>query len=485
MTAAYACSDNVAVAKCVGTVPTGSAVPTSEVGSHTFTVTATDKSGNSATRTVTYTVVTRPAAGSEPPAPAADTTAPIVNLRAPVDGATYQLGETVRADYSCIDNLAIVTCDGTVADGEPIPTNRAGSHAVSVTAKDSSGNVATEIATYTVKDGTGPTITVTSPAADASFAWGQSVTAGYSCADDAAVVNCTATVADATVANGAALPTTGAPGPGTKTLKVEATDSSGNVTTKDVQYTVKPSGYYALTYDDGPHSAATDCGAESPTCPNYPATQKTLDALKSVGAKATFFLVGQNVVADAALVKTLADAGMTLASHTYTHVNFGPPDPSDPTVPATVTEAQAADELQKTQAAIQAAAGVTPTFFRPPYGQYDAQTVTWLAPFGLALTAWTVDTNDWTGIDATTIARNAVDGMPAAGEEPATSGIQPGGIILMHDNSPRTADATPLIVNRLRDEKGLLPGRLALTTVPQPGPYGDPQPAYYVEAVVP
>ncbi|MGW4662691.1 PxKF domain-containing protein [Streptosporangium sandarakinum] len=57
-TASYRCDDDLAgVATCAGTVPDGSALDTSAVGFHEFTVNATDKAGNAADKKVTYQVV--------------------------------------------------------------------------------------------------------------------------------------------------------------------------------------------------------------------------------------------------------------------------------------------------------------------------------------------------------------------------------------------------------------------------------------------
>ncbi|MFF3861276.1 OmpL47-type beta-barrel domain-containing protein [Streptomyces sp. NPDC002209] len=60
VTASYSCTDATSgVASCVGTAPNGSAVDTSTLGSHTFTVNAKDVATNPSTKSVTYTVAYR------------------------------------------------------------------------------------------------------------------------------------------------------------------------------------------------------------------------------------------------------------------------------------------------------------------------------------------------------------------------------------------------------------------------------------------
>lgn len=392
------------------------------------------------------------------PQPAADTAAPAVHLVSPLNGEKLEAGTVVTAQFSCTDNVAVAKCISTFPAGAAIPTNVLGDHQFAVTAVDSSGNVTSVIVTYTVVDSTGPRVTITSPAAATSYGWAAAGVAQFSCSDVVGVASCTAAVGTTNVANGGALPTSGTPGPGTRTLTVTAKDTSGNITVQKVDYTVLAAGYYALTFDDGPNGTYT---------------QSLLTQLATLKAHATFFLVGENVASWPALAKAEADAGMTLGNHTYTHANLGPSDPTDPTVPATSTDPSG--ELSKTQTAIQNATGITPAFFRPPFGQYDATTFTWLAPFGLDLTAWTVDSGD------------SNTPTPTAQRITATAEtVQPGGIILMHDSKAQTIAAVPTIVTDLASKRGLLPGKLAydpLTAVP--GPYGSPQPDFFVHAVAP
>jgi len=56
--ASYACADGGSgLAACAGTAANGGALDTSSVGAKSFSVTATDAAGNTATKTVTYFVV--------------------------------------------------------------------------------------------------------------------------------------------------------------------------------------------------------------------------------------------------------------------------------------------------------------------------------------------------------------------------------------------------------------------------------------------
>jgi hypothetical protein len=145
----YSCTDEPGgsgLASCSGPVPSGQPIDTSTAGDHTFAVTATDKAGNSASKTVAYTVK----AGPPPP----ETTPPTVTITSPSDGATYQQGKTVNARYSCQDEpggSGLKSCRGTVPSGEPIDTRTPGTKTFAVTASDNAGNTASKTVTYTVE----------------------------------------------------------------------------------------------------------------------------------------------------------------------------------------------------------------------------------------------------------------------------------------------------------------------------------------------
>ncbi|MFB4305484.1 polysaccharide deacetylase family protein [Actinomadura sp. GTD37] len=202
-----------------------------------------------------------------------------------------------------------------------------------------------------------------------------------------------------------------------------------------------PNGYVALTYDDGP-TAAT-----------LPAL---LDQLRAAGARATFFIQGNNAEARPDLVRAEQRAGMWIGNHTDTHPHL--PD---------LGELAAFKEILGTQRTLRRITGRPPTLFRPPYGETNDQVRRDETRLRLLEVLWTVDSRDWAG--ATT------DEIVAAART-----LQPGGIILMHDWAQASVDAVPRIVGDLR-ERGLCPGRIAFT--PKKVPFGETY--FHATAVAP
>ena len=80
-----------------------------------------------------------------------DTTAPVITLTTPVDGATYVKDQVVLADWSTQDAYSGVASDqGTVASGDPIDTAGFGARSFTVSATDVAGNTATTTVGYSV-----------------------------------------------------------------------------------------------------------------------------------------------------------------------------------------------------------------------------------------------------------------------------------------------------------------------------------------------
>jgi len=109
-------------------------------------------------------------------------------------------------------------------------------------------------------------------------------------------------------------------------------------------------------------------------------TQQLIDILGKYNVKATFFVVGEWVDKYPESVKALHEAGHEIMNHSNDHAHFN---------------ALSADEIIADITAcnekIAAVTGVTPTLFRPPYGEYDDHVIAAVRSIGMEPIQWDVD----------------------------------------------------------------------------------------------
>jgi hypothetical protein len=136
----YGCTDaGSGIQSCTGTSPSGAGLDTSQTGSYSFRVSATDAAGNTTTATTTYRIV--------------DRTPPSIAITTPANGTLYTQDDTVTADYSCADEpggSGLLSCDGDLAAGARVDTSTVGSRTFTVTATDNANNTATKSSSYRV-----------------------------------------------------------------------------------------------------------------------------------------------------------------------------------------------------------------------------------------------------------------------------------------------------------------------------------------------
>lgn len=179
-------------------------------------------------------------------------------------------------------------------------------------------------------------------------------------------------------------------------------------------------GIVALTFDDGPHPEITT---------------RVLDALAAAGARATFFMVGENALRHPDLVRRTVAEGHALGVHTLSHRHAWITTPSWLRREMTL----GADAIRT------AAQGASPLWFRPPWGAFNAETRRAAARLGLRIALWSCDAGDWLP-GATSAAIAARVGR----------GLSDGAIIDLHDGgrTPRgcmaMADALPAILTEIR-----------------------------------
>ena len=208
---------------------------------------------------------------------------------------------------------------------------------------------------------------------------------------------------------------------------------SGYITSSSVVTYNPDKKHVALTFDDGP---------------NADTTKIVLEALKKNNCRATFFIVGKNVTGKTnALVKMEKDLGCELGNHSFDHARLPgliteeeveseeSEASGEPEVKLNTEAAQA--ELDKTDEAVKAAAGVRPTVCRAPYGEWsDALLSLMNRPHIL----WSLDTLDWKYRDTERLIEVVRDSR------------QDGDIILMHDIHETTANAIDQICQDLIED---------------------------------
>jgi hypothetical protein len=76
---------------------------------------------------------------------------PTVSFIAPFDGAVYDRGQVVIANYACLDaGSGVATCDGPIASGEQLDTSTLGERIFQVNIVDVAGHEAVSSITFTV-----------------------------------------------------------------------------------------------------------------------------------------------------------------------------------------------------------------------------------------------------------------------------------------------------------------------------------------------
>jgi len=177
----------------------------------------------------------------------------------------------------------------------------------------------------------------------------------------------------------------------------------------------------ALTFDDGPGVY----------------THLALRKLREYHLHATFFLVGKEIRAWpgwAQREKPYAAFG----DHTMTH-------PFLPGLPY----AEMVQEIVGAQTLIERTVGEPVVLFRPPYEARSAAIQQVVRSHGMLEVLWNVDSQDSLGANYAGIERNVI------------AGLQPGSIILMHENHGQTIRALPVIFAALARR------HLQAVTVPQ------------------
>jgi peptidoglycan-N-acetylglucosamine deacetylase len=151
-----------------------------------------------------------------------------------------------------------------------------------------------------------------------------------------------------------------------------------------------------LTFDDGPHPEGTAA---------------VLELLADAKARATFFLVGEQVERRPQLAAQISAEGHEIALHCQRHRNL-----------LRLSPRAVADDLRRALAAISDATGRMPGLYRPPYGILTAAGLAVASRLDLTPLLWSQDGRDWQ--------RRATAESIAAR---VTRRVSAGDVLLLHD----------------------------------------------------
>jgi peptidoglycan/xylan/chitin deacetylase (PgdA/CDA1 family) len=181
----------------------------------------------------------------------------------------------------------------------------------------------------------------------------------------------------------------------------------------------------AVTFDDGPHAQGTPA---------------VLNVLADHDARATFFLVGEQVSRCPSIAAEIVAAGHEIGLHCHRHRNL-----------LRLAPWQVREDLRRAQATIEDATGVSPALYRPPYGILNATALRLARRAGQRTLLWSHWGRDWQ-------ARATPESISAR----VTGSVGEGSVLLLHDaddySAPgswqRTALALPRVLDTL-GERGL------------------------------
>src|SRR5580693_5129063 len=177
---------------------------------------------------------------------------------------------------------------------------------------------------------------------------------------------------------------------------------------------------WALTFDDGPHPQGTPAA---------------LDVLARHRVRATFFLVGEQVLRNPSIPAEIVAAGHEIGLHCHRHRNL-----------LRLAPWQVRDDIARAQAAIEDATGSSPGLYRPPYGILNATALRLARGAGRRTLLWTHWGRDW-----------EARATPTSIAARVTDDVRDGSILLLHDADDysatgswrRTALALPRVLELL------------------------------------
>jgi peptidoglycan-N-acetylglucosamine deacetylase len=172
----------------------------------------------------------------------------------------------------------------------------------------------------------------------------------------------------------------------------------------------------ALSFDDGPVADNT---------------RFILDILQENHAEAAFFCIGKNMEANESILKRISQEGHIIGNHSYSHDRFFD----------LFSSRRMLQEIQDTSRVCKNSTGLSPRFFRPPYGVTTPNLKKAVFGGGFISIGWSIRSYDTTIKNEDRLINRIM------------SRLKPGAILLLHDTPEITIRILPQLLKSIR-EKG-------------------------------
>jgi peptidoglycan/xylan/chitin deacetylase (PgdA/CDA1 family) len=143
-------------------------------------------------------------------------------------------------------------------------------------------------------------------------------------------------------------------------------------------------------------------------------------------------VIGQKVTAEPDLLRRITAEGHEVGNHTYYHSKL-----------TWINDEKLVDELIKTSLTIYEISGAYDKLFRPPHGTLTKAKIKTITDLGYDIVLWSDNADDFyhTGWGMRT---------PKSIANRVLGRIKGGDVVLMHDDSPQTSQALPIIISEIK-----------------------------------
>jgi peptidoglycan/xylan/chitin deacetylase (PgdA/CDA1 family) len=172
--------------------------------------------------------------------------------------------------------------------------------------------------------------------------------------------------------------------------------------------------WIAVSFDDGPDEYSS----------------RLLDILQENKVEAAFFCIGKKIPGNEDLISRLIGDGHIIGNHSFSHHPLFD----------LFSSRRMLNDIKQMNSQVENITGLSPRFFRPPYGVTNPHLKKAVMQAGMISIGWSVRSYD-------TVIRNQKRLL-----DKIRSALKPGAILLLHDTSETTVAILPDLLKTIRDQ---------------------------------